>query len=144
MGDEIICKVPKFWDDGRVDRFEETPIGVDGMAMGFNGGQQSAKSSIGTEPLFRFIVQSGTESHHSQLARTLGIGSNNYKIMSQSEPHPSFRTREKQIFILALGTISFICFGSIFFLPEKAGQVYPFILVLKSISNNMKNISMKI
>lgn len=25
--------------------------------------------------------------------------------------------------MLALGTISFLCFGSIFFLPEKAGQV---------------------
>ena len=137
--------MPKFRDDGRVDRFDESPIGVDGMAMGFNGGQQSAKSSIGTEPLFRFIVQSGTESRHSQLAKTRGNGSSYYKItVSQSEPHPSFRTREKQIFILALGTISFICFGSIFFLPEKAGQVYPFILVLKSISNNMKNISMKI
>ena len=31
------------------------------------------------------------------------------------------RTREKQLFILALGTISFLCFGSIWFLPEKPG-----------------------
>jgi len=31
------------------------------------------------------------------------------------------RTREKQLFILALGTISFLCFGSIWFLPEKQG-----------------------
>ena len=67
--------MPKFWYHGRVDRFEENSIGVDGMAMGFNGGQQSAKSSLSTEPLFRFIVQSGTESRHSQLAKTLGIGS---------------------------------------------------------------------
>jgi len=32
------------------------------------------------------------------------------------------RTREKQLFILALGTISFLCFGSIWFLPERPGQ----------------------
>jgi len=31
------------------------------------------------------------------------------------------RTREKQLFILALGTICFLCFGSIWFLPEKQG-----------------------
>ena len=32
------------------------------------------------------------------------------------------RSREKQLFILALATISFLCFGSIWFLPEKAGH----------------------
>ena len=32
------------------------------------------------------------------------------------------RSREKQLFILALGTISFLCFGSIWFLPEKSGH----------------------
>jgi len=32
------------------------------------------------------------------------------------------RTKEKQLFLLALGTISFLCFGSIWFLPEKSGQ----------------------
>ena len=31
------------------------------------------------------------------------------------------RSREKQLFILALGTISFLCFGSIWFLPDKSG-----------------------
>lgn len=30
------------------------------------------------------------------------------------------RSKEKQLFILALGTISFLCFGSIWFLPEKS------------------------
>ena len=68
--------MPKFWYHGRVDRFEENSIGVDGMAMVFNGSQQSAKSSIvRAESLFMFIEQSGIESRHSQLAKTLGIGS---------------------------------------------------------------------
>jgi len=31
------------------------------------------------------------------------------------------RSKEKQLFILALGTISLLCFGSIWFLPEKSG-----------------------
>ena len=32
------------------------------------------------------------------------------------------RSREKQLFLLALGTISFLCFGSIWFLPDKPGS----------------------
>ena len=49
---------------------------------------------------------------------------------TQNRIDANCRTREKQLFLLALGTISFLCFGSIFFLPEKAGQVKFFIIGL--------------
>ena len=50
------------------------------------------------------------------------------------------RSREKQIILLALGTISFLCFGSIFFLPEKSGPGGKVKVVKDTLKNEFENL----
>ena len=50
------------------------------------------------------------------------------------------RSREKQIIILALGTISFLCFGSIFFLPEKSASGGKVKVVKDTLKNEFENL----
>ena len=50
------------------------------------------------------------------------------------------RSREKQLFILALGTISFLCFGSIWFLPEKSGPGGKVKVVRDTIKEQVENL----
>jgi len=50
------------------------------------------------------------------------------------------RTREKQLFILALGTICFLCFGSIWFLPEKQGPGGKVKVVREKLQQQVENL----
>ena len=50
------------------------------------------------------------------------------------------RSKEKQIFLLALGTISFLCFGSIWFLPGSTGKPNKVEAVQQLIAEQAKNV----
>ena len=51
------------------------------------------------------------------------------------------RSKEKQIFLLALGTISFLCFGSIWFLPgSSTGKANKVEAVQQLIVDQAKNV----